>query len=81
MDADSIKQVKDYLLGLQDSISKGLSEADGGAGFRSDEWQRAEGGSGRSRVLAEGAVLTEGAMDDIRRNPDVLDAYLGGGED
>jgi len=31
-------------------------------------------------VLAEGTVLTEGKMEDIRRNPDVLDAYLGGGE-
>jgi branched-chain amino acid transport system ATP-binding protein len=32
-------------------------------------------------VLAEGTVLTQGKMEDVRRNPDVLDAYLGGGED
>jgi len=32
-------------------------------------------------VMAEGTVLTQGNMDDIRRNPEVLDAYLGGGED
>ncbi|MEN8194910.1 MAG: ABC transporter ATP-binding protein [Pseudomonadota bacterium] len=32
-------------------------------------------------VLAEGAVLTQGKMEDVRRDPDVLDAYLGGGED
>ncbi len=32
-------------------------------------------------VLAEGAVLTQGKMADVRRNEDVLDAYLGGGED
>ena len=32
-------------------------------------------------VLAEGTVLTQGDMVDIRRNPDVLDAYLGGGEE
>lgn len=32
-------------------------------------------------VLAEGTVLTEGRMADIRTNPQVLDAYLGGGED
>jgi branched-chain amino acid transport system ATP-binding protein len=31
-------------------------------------------------VLAEGSVLTEGAMEDVRRDPRVLDAYLGGGE-
>lgn len=32
-------------------------------------------------VLAEGTVLTQGKMEDVRRNPEVLDAYLGGGED
>lgn len=32
-------------------------------------------------VLAEGSVLTQGKMEDVRRNPEVLDAYLGGGED
>lgn len=32
-------------------------------------------------VLAEGTVLTEGTMDEVRANPQVLDAYLGGGED
>ncbi len=32
-------------------------------------------------VLAEGTVLTQGSMEDIRRNPEVLDAYLGGGEE
>ena len=32
-------------------------------------------------VLAEGSVLTEGPMEEVRRNPAVLDAYLGGGED
>ncbi len=31
-------------------------------------------------VLAEGTVLTQGAMTDIRRDKRVLDAYLGGGE-
>ena len=32
-------------------------------------------------VLAEGSVMTEGHMDEVRSNPQVLDAYLGGGED
>jgi branched-chain amino acid transport system ATP-binding protein len=32
-------------------------------------------------VLAAGTVLTQGKMEDVRRDPDVLDAYLGGGED
>ena len=32
-------------------------------------------------VLAEGTVLTEGTMDSVRRDPRVIDAYLGGGGD
>ena len=31
-------------------------------------------------VLAEGSVLAAGSMDEVRRDPAVLDAYLGGGE-
>jgi branched-chain amino acid transport system ATP-binding protein len=31
-------------------------------------------------VLAEGSVLTEGSMEDVRRDARVLDAYLGGGD-
>ena len=31
-------------------------------------------------VLAEGSVLTDGPMDAVRRDPRVIDAYLGGGE-
>ena len=32
-------------------------------------------------VLAEGSVLTEGSMDELRRDDRVIDAYLGGGEE
>lgn len=32
-------------------------------------------------VLAEGTVLTQGTMTEVRSNPEVLDAYLGGGEE
>jgi len=32
-------------------------------------------------VLAEGSVLTEGTMAAVRRDPRVIDAYLGGGEE
>ena len=32
-------------------------------------------------VLAQGSVLTEGSMDEIRRDARVIDAYLGGDED
>jgi len=32
-------------------------------------------------VLAQGSVLTEGPMEEVRRDPRVLDAYLGGGDE
>ena len=32
-------------------------------------------------VLSQGAVLTDGPMEQVRRDPRVLDAYLGGGEE
>ena len=32
-------------------------------------------------VLAQGTLLADGAMDEVRRDPRVLDAYLGGGEE
>ena len=44
-----IEQVKAYLISLQDSICAALAEEDGRADFLSDEWQREEGGGGRSR--------------------------------
>lgn len=57
-----IEQVKAYLLELQDSICSALADEDGGAAFITDEWQRAEGGGGRSRVLAEGAVFEKAGV-------------------
>ena len=52
-----IDQVRSYLLGLQDTICEALAEEDGQATFFEDQWQRPEGGGGRSRVLREGAVF------------------------
>lgn len=57
-----IEQVKAYLLSLQDSICSALAEEDGSADFITDEWQREEGGGGRSRVLTEGAVFEKAGV-------------------
>ena len=57
-----IDQVKAYLLSLQDSICSALAQEDGSAAFITDEWQRSEGGGGRSRVLAEGAVFEKAGV-------------------
>ncbi|UTF59102.1 oxygen-dependent coproporphyrinogen oxidase [Gilvimarinus sp. DA14] len=53
--------VKAYLMDLQERICSGLAELDGGV-FVEDSWQRAEGGGGRSRVLADGAVIEKGGV-------------------
>jgi len=54
-------EVKTYLLGLQDSICKALSDEDGQA-FVEDEWQREEGGGGRSRVLEDGNLFEKAGI-------------------
>ncbi len=57
-----IEQVKAYLLQLQDSICESLAVEDGAATFIEEEWLRAEGGGGRSRVLADGAVFEKAGV-------------------
>lgn len=57
-----VEQVRNYLLKLQDRICAALAEEDGGATFSVEEWLRPEGGGGRSRVLAEGAVFEKGGV-------------------
>ena len=49
--------VERYLRDLQKRICAALEQIEGGAGFRSDPWQRNEGGGGESRVLEDGQVL------------------------
>ena len=47
---------------LQDDICSQLEEADGKARFEQDLWQRAEGGGGRTRVIAGGDVIEKGGV-------------------
>ncbi|HEV8094839.1 MAG TPA: oxygen-dependent coproporphyrinogen oxidase [Burkholderiales bacterium] len=48
--------VRDYLTRLQERIVAALEALDGGK-FRSDAWQRAEGGGGMTCILEEGALF------------------------
>jgi coproporphyrinogen III oxidase len=59
---DQIQQVKTYLLALQDQICSSLARVDGAADFITDSWERDEGGSGRTRVISEGAVIEKGGV-------------------
>jgi len=53
----NIEVVKTYLLQLQQNICDALTEEDGGKTFAIDEWQREQGGGGKSCVLADGDVF------------------------
>ena len=58
----NIDAVKQYLLALQDDICKQLAEEDGGATFTEENWDREQGGGGRTRVMANGAVIEKGGV-------------------
>src|SRR5919204_380929 len=51
-----------YFRGLQDRIVAALEELDGRGRFREDTWQRAGGGGGRSRALADGGVFEKAGV-------------------
>ena len=59
MDLPAVEQ---YLKGLQRSICDELSAIDGAASFEMESWDRPEGGSGISRVLAQGDVFEKGGV-------------------
>jgi len=54
--------VKAYLLQLQDNICQALSQEDGEKSFAEENWQREEGGGGRTRVLSEGKVFEQAGV-------------------
>ena len=60
--APDLTAVKAYLLDLQDRICRTLEAEEDGTRFTEDHWKRAEGGGGRSRVLAEGTVFEKAGV-------------------
>jgi len=67
-------RVRDYLLGLQDRICEGIEKLDGVMPFQEDTWERAEGGGGRTRILADGGVFERGGVAFSHVHGDVLPA-------
>ncbi|MGE0486766.1 MAG: oxygen-dependent coproporphyrinogen oxidase [Gammaproteobacteria bacterium] len=59
---DDINGVEAWLRQLQDAICTALEACESGARFREDAWQRAEGGGGRTRVLAGGATYEQAGV-------------------
>lgn len=57
-----ISTVIEYLKSLQDKICNALEQEDGSGKFIEDNWKRAEGGGGRTRVLTQGSVIEQGGV-------------------
>ncbi|GMQ88597.1 MAG: oxygen-dependent coproporphyrinogen oxidase [Gammaproteobacteria bacterium] len=63
MSAPDANAVSSYLLDLQDRICKSIQQLEEDTHvFREDQWQREEGGGGRSRVLENGAVFEKAGI-------------------
>ena len=60
--SDSRQRAKQFVMDLQDSICQGLEDLDGKARFQEDNWQRPEGGGGRTRVIRDGGVFEQGGV-------------------
>jgi len=54
--------ITEWLKSLQDSICLALEQADGGAKFAEENWVRAEGGGGRTRIIKDGGVIEKGGV-------------------
>ena len=51
-----------YIQELQDTITSTLEKVDGKATFQEDNWKRAEGGGGRTRVIENGNIFEKGGV-------------------
>ena len=60
--ADSRDRIRNFMQSLQDSICQGLEALDGEAIFQQDQWERPQGGGGRSRVMKQGRVFEQGGV-------------------
>jgi len=62
VNSEDTLRVKNFLLQLQQDICSGLESLDSVANFRTDKWDREEGGSGISRVISDGDVFEKGGV-------------------
>ena len=58
----NIGLIKDYLLQLQERITSALMAMDDKLVLIEDEWQRPEGGGGRSRVMRDGRIFEQAGI-------------------
>ncbi|MBU2571353.1 MAG: oxygen-dependent coproporphyrinogen oxidase [Gammaproteobacteria bacterium] len=62
MNNKDIDNVKNFLLDLQNQICAALESQEPNARFIEDDWQRPEGGGGKTRVLSNGHVIEQGGV-------------------
>ncbi|MDC1235985.1 coproporphyrinogen III oxidase, partial [Flavobacteriaceae bacterium] len=55
-------QFYSYIKNLQNQITEAFEKVDGSATFFEDEWNRAEGGGGLSRIIENGSVIEKGGV-------------------
>ncbi len=56
------EEISEGFMLLQDSICTALENEDGIGKFKEDNWKRAEGGGGRTRILQDGTVIEKGGV-------------------
>ncbi|MFZ2236650.1 MAG: oxygen-dependent coproporphyrinogen oxidase [Dokdonella sp.] len=62
MEDSHVDEVGNWLGGLQDRICAAIQRADGKVRFVEDQWQREEGGGGRTRILRDGNVFEQAGV-------------------
>ena len=62
MKREDIASVKEFLQKLQSDICRGFEDLDGSAKFRTDQWDREDGGSGITRIISDGAVFEKAGV-------------------
>ena len=60
--ANALDVVKAYLLELQSTICNSLEQLDGRGRFIEDNWVRAEGGGGKTRILQNGTLFAKAGV-------------------
>ncbi len=51
-----------YIHQLQDTITKGLEQADGQSVFTTDNWERGKGGGGKTMTISNGNIFEKGGV-------------------
>ena len=83
-------EISEAFQALQDRICRRVEEIDGASSFQEDNWQRPEGGGGRTRIMKGEGVIEKGGVnfsevhgavtDMMRRNTEITaDAFFATG--